>query len=76
MTVELSYPHNTKSTSPSAGSTVKPSPLQLLESFFGDQAVPHLLGDSINLSANTNLLTGEKQADMAIIADKWSSDSD
>ncbi|XWS58505.1 hypothetical protein CRYUN_Cryun08bG0039900 [Craigia yunnanensis] len=66
------------STSASAGSTVKPSPLQLLESFFADQAVPHLLGDSTNFSANTNLLTGERQADMAIniIANNESSDSD
>ncbi|XP_022748471.1 uncharacterized protein LOC111298039 isoform X2 [Durio zibethinus] len=63
------------STSSSAGSTVKLSPLQLLESFFADQAVPHVLWDS-NFSANTNLLSGKMQADMAAIADDRSSDSD
>ncbi|XWS42668.1 hypothetical protein CRYUN_Cryun16bG0034000 [Craigia yunnanensis] len=64
------------STSASTGSTVTLSPLQLLESFFADQGVPHILDDSTHFSASTNLLSGEKQADMATIVDNWSSDSD
>ncbi|XVE62592.1 hypothetical protein DITRI_Ditri06bG0130700 [Diplodiscus trichospermus] len=64
------------SSSSTAGSSVKLSPLQLLETFFADQAVPNFLGDSTNLSVKTNLLSGKKQADTAIIADKRSSDSD
>ncbi|XVF56931.1 hypothetical protein PTKIN_Ptkin06aG0160200 [Pterospermum kingtungense] len=64
------------SASASASSTVTLSPFQLLESFFADQAVPHLLGDSTNFPANTNQLSGKKQADFAVVADNWSSDSD
>ncbi|XVF30850.1 hypothetical protein REPUB_Repub16aG0093300 [Reevesia pubescens] len=57
------------SSSASAGSTTKLSPLQLLESFFAAQAVPYCLCNSTAFSLNTNLLSGEKLADIDIIAD-------
>ncbi|XP_007030124.2 PREDICTED: uncharacterized protein LOC18599882 isoform X1 [Theobroma cacao] len=66
----------TPSTSAGAGSTTKLSPLQLLESFFADQAVPHGLWESTTFSANTNLLSGKQHADTAMIANNGSSDSD
>ncbi|XP_021282691.1 FRIGIDA-like protein 5 isoform X2 [Herrania umbratica] len=66
----------TPSTSAGTGSTTKLSPLQLLESFFADQAVPHGLWDSTSFSPNTNLLGDKQHADTAMIADNGSSDSD
>ncbi|XVF06578.1 hypothetical protein REPUB_Repub06bG0061400 [Reevesia pubescens] len=62
------------STSASSGSSTKMTPLQLLESFFPDQAVSHGLWDSTTFSSNINLLSGKQDADTAIIP--WNSDSD
>ncbi|GMI65086.1 hypothetical protein HRI_000177900 [Hibiscus trionum] len=60
-------------TSSTAGSTSKLSPLQLLENFFPDQAVSRGLWDSATYSTNSNFLSDNQQADAA---DNWSSNSD
>ncbi|OMO55293.1 Frigida-like protein [Corchorus olitorius] len=64
------------STSTNAGSTSKLSAFQVLESFFADQAVPRGLWDNTSSSANMNILSGKRHADMTIIADNGSSESD
>ncbi|KAL4352425.1 hypothetical protein GQ457_06G017410 [Hibiscus cannabinus] len=59
-------------TTSTAGSTTKLSPLQLLESFFPDQAVSRGLWDSATYSPNSNLSSDNQQADAAAIDDNWS----
>ncbi|XP_039022532.1 uncharacterized protein LOC120155008 isoform X2 [Hibiscus syriacus] len=54
-------------TTSTAGSTAKLSPLQLLESFFPDQAVSRGLWDTATYSTNLNLLSDNQQADAASI---------
>ncbi|MBA0716191.1 hypothetical protein Golax_015043 [Gossypium laxum] len=61
-------------TSSTTGSTTKLSPLQLLETFFADQAVSHGLRDSATFSATSNLLSDNQQTDVAAINDDWNSD--
>ncbi|KAG4176298.1 hypothetical protein ERO13_A11G236500v2 [Gossypium hirsutum] len=56
------------------GSTTKLSPLQLLETFFADQAVSHGLRDSATFSATSNLLSDNQQTDVAAINDDGNSD--
>ncbi|KAG8478911.1 hypothetical protein CXB51_028761 [Gossypium anomalum] len=67
---KLPSPTSTSTT----GSTTKLSPLQLLETFFADQAVSHGLRDSATFSATSNLLSDNQQTDVAAINDDGNSD--
>lgn len=63
-------------TTSATGSSTKLSPLQLLETFFADQAVSHGLQDSATFSATSNLLSDNQQTDVATINDDGNSDWD
>ncbi|KAK8689873.1 hypothetical protein V6N13_088583 [Hibiscus sabdariffa] len=66
------------STTSTAGSTTKLSPLQVLESIFPNQAVSRGIWDSATYppKSKLKLIKRNQQVDAAAIEDNWSSNSD